>query len=551
MKLFPVAVLLVPFAIPLGVVSAVATAASTTTTDDPAARCAAITALASPDLLIDSPRMEAAAKQRPMLGSGNDLETPAHCVVRGKIAPRTGAGGKPFGIKFELRLPVDWSGRFLFQGGGGLNGFVAAATGHSPPFGNTSPSALQRGFAVVSMDSGHEGGPMDASFAIDQQAKLDYGYVAIGKVTTTAKAIINRFYGRAPDKSYFAGCSNGGREAMMSVQRYPTEFDGAVAGDPAFNATAAITLATHGYRTLAAVAPRDDTGKPVLARALSAAEWSLLSKSILDACDDQDGLRDGMIFNHAACHFDPVALQCGKSRAAGCLSAAKVDALRRVFRGPRAADGSAFVSSWPFDGGVGAPDWQSWRTGYAGADGSINDRQVKLITDARDQYFRYPPRPLPDTGKLDYQQLLAEMSAVGAYSDAHSTELGGFAQRGGKLLLVTGWSDGIFSANDLIRWYEQLDADSRAATKMPAADYARLFLIPGMNHCVGGPSLDDVDTLSALVDWVEKGTAPAAMTARGKAFPGQSRPICAYPASAHYNGDGPTSAATSFSCRIN
>src|SRR5262245_44672639 len=232
---------------------------------------------------------------------------PARCRVDGVIDQRTGAGGKTYGIGFALALPDNWNGRFLFQGGGGLNGNVANPTGAQAA---GEASALARGFAVVTTDTGHKGtGGFDASFMVDQQAALDFYYVAIGRVAPLAKEIIARYYGKPADHSYYVGCSTGGREAMIMSQRYPSYFDGIVSGDPAIRTgNSNLGLAYFGA-TLNGINPK-----------LTDADKKLIVSSIVNSCDEKDGLKDGLIFNTKACTFNPAQIACTGAKTDGCLT---------------------------------------------------------------------------------------------------------------------------------------------------------------------------------------------------------------------------------------
>src|SRR5581483_11359625 len=231
---------------------------------------------------------------------------PAFCRVDGVIDQRTGAEGKPYGIGFALALPDQWNGRFLFQGGGGLNGSVAM------PLGTTAAGdmpGLARGFAVVTTDSGHKGAGFDGSFFRDQEASLDFYYIAIGRVAHLAKQMIASYYGRGADHSYFAGCSTGGREAMIMSQRYPADFDGIVSGDPAMrtgHSNLALGFITARFDQ---IAPKDASGKPDPKKAFSPSDRKLIIDKLLQVCDAKDGLKDGMIFNQRECarDFDPAA----------------------------------------------------------------------------------------------------------------------------------------------------------------------------------------------------------------------------------------------------
>src|ERR1700683_4257331 len=264
---------------------------------------------------------------------------PAYCHVEGVIDKRTGAEGKQYGIGFALALPDQWNGRFLFQGGGGLNGNVA------PPLGLQAAGnqpALARGFAVVTTDTGHKGSVFDGSFFGDQQASLDFYYVAIGRVAQLAKEAIASYYGRAAEHSYFAGCSTGGREAMIMSQRYPEYFDGIVSGDPAIR-TGHSNLAL-GFMT--------GEFQPDPKKFFSDSDRKLIVSSVLQACDAKDGLKDGMIFNSRACEFDPAALVCSGSNTDGCLTRAQADTLKKAFAGPKSARGDAIYPGFPYDAGI-------------------------------------------------------------------------------------------------------------------------------------------------------------------------------------------------------
>src|SRR5580698_5344745 len=239
--------------------------------------------------------------------------TPEFCRVDGTIDPRTGVGGKSYGIGFAIALPANWNGGFLFQGGGGLNGNVARPLG-SQAAGDTP--ALARGFAVVTTDSGHKGAVFDGSFMQDQQAALDFAYAAIGRVTQVAKLIVAEYYGQTAKHSYF---------------------DGVIAGDPAMRAGYSNLADAWVTVALNQIAPKDDAGKPVAARVFSDSDKKLIVNSVLEQCDAADGLKDGMIFNARACHFAPSRLVCKGAKSEGCLSSAQAEAIERGFAGPKNA----------------------------------------------------------------------------------------------------------------------------------------------------------------------------------------------------------------------
>ena len=292
---------------------AVAASSATAQTRRDAAACAALTNLQIPGITLSITKAEWFAEgSSPPAGRGgapNPMKLPAYCRVDGVLDRRTGADGKPYGIGFALALPGDWNGRFLFQGGGGLNGSVqlplgAVAAGTTP--------ALLRGFAVVSTDTGHQGqGAFDASFMQEQQASLDFAYQAVGRIAVLAKQIIAQHYAKAPDRSYFTGCSTGGREAMLMAQRHPTFFDGIISGAPAMR-TAYSGIGDEWVATmLNTAAPKDASGKVDPRTVLSDAQKKGVIDGVLNACDASDGLKDDMIFNTKACRFDPKTLVCG------------------------------------------------------------------------------------------------------------------------------------------------------------------------------------------------------------------------------------------------
>ena len=273
---------------------------------------------------------------------------PAHCRVNGIVDKRTGADGKTYGIRFAVALPDNWTGDFLQQGGGGLNGTVGE------PIGNQAVGdkpALARGFAVASSDTGHQstGGGFDGSFMQDQQAALDFEFVAIGRLTVLAKQIIAAYYGKPPAHSYYVGCSTGGREAMIMSQRYPLYFDGIVVGSPAMR-TGHSNLATRTVTVaLNSVAPKDANGKP--GPALSDSEKKAFIAKLLDACDARDGVKDGMIFDALGCSFTPKDLQCSGAKADGCLSSEQVAAIEKGFAGPKDSRGRQVYAGWFYDTG--------------------------------------------------------------------------------------------------------------------------------------------------------------------------------------------------------
>ena len=483
------------------------------------------------------------------------LAMPAHCMVQGRIGLRTGSDGKTYYTGFELRLPLAWNGRLVFQGGGGNDGVVRAAVGE--PAGNAGPAAvlgtsgLYTGSAVVTTDAGHQ--QTDASFGLDPQARIDHAYASYDKVTVAAKSIIGQAYGRGPGRSYFVGCSGGGRQALLFPQRFPAYFDGVAATAPAIKvAKEASVAAIWDVLTYNAIAPKDASGNPILSQALSTTDMALLSNAILARCDTLDGAADGLIHaNPSACSFDPVVLQCSGAKTDACLSAAQVTALKKDFGGPRNSAGQPLYASWPWDAGVRGADWRNWRLGTS-TTAVPNARDVTLMTDAIRNEFFTPPDPTFNYLKFDFDTDPARMDAYAAIYHTTSTDVAAFRARGGRMMIVHGTSDPIFSANDSIDYYEKLAAANGGSAS--TRDFARLYLVPGMNHCAnsGGPATDLYDALTPLMNWVENGVAPDRIVARAGAaapWPGRTRPLCPYPQQARYDGTGSLEDAASFTCR--
>lgn len=467
---------------------------------------------------------------------------PAHCLLNGQMNPRVGEDGKNYHTGFQLRLPLDWNGRFLFQGGGGNDGAVQAAvggvTGH--------PAALARGFAVASTDGGHQGG--GASFRLDTQARIDHAYAAYVRVTEAAKSLIVQAYARPADRAYFMGCSGGGRQAMVFPQRFPTHFDGIVATAPAMRAAReASVAAVWSVKAYLAAAPLNTAGQPILSRALSNADQALLAQAALQRCDALDGLADGIIAaTPAACSVDPAQLQCPGAKTDGCLSAEQVQAVQADFSGPRNAAGEALYVPFPWDAGVAASGWRSWKLGSSQT-ATPNATHATLMGGNIGYQFT-PPDPAFQYLSFDFDADYPRLQEQATLLNTTSVDVDAFALRGGKMLLAHGVSDPVFSAHDTMRYVDEL----RQRWGGQADAIGRLFLVPGMNHCSGGPATDRYDALDALVRWVEQGRAPDSLLASAgpaSPWPGRTRPLCPYPRVATYKGQGDPEQAASFECR--
>jgi feruloyl esterase len=459
-------------------------------------------------------------------GAPSSGPLPAHCRVDGVINRRKGADGEEFGIRFAVALPEKeaWNGDFMMQGGGGGNGVVAYPMGASY---TGEKSALLRGFAVASTDTGHKAkmGPFDFSFMRDQQAYLDFAYLANAEVAGVAKKIIAQYYAKPAAYSYFVGCSTGGREGMILSQRFPTVFNGIVSGDPAMR-TGLSNLAIGKWIPVAynQAAPKDASGKPLIEKFLSEGDRKLFMDALMNRCDARDGVADGMISDPLGCDFDPAVLACKNGQSDACIAPEKIAAIKKAFAGPKNLYGTQVYPGFLYDTGIA-------QTGPVpgllalGAQGLFGPYPAATEIDV-DKEAQHASDPLVEPG---------------------STNLSTFSASGGKILFFHGDSDPWFSPLDTLEYYKSLAARNGGSDKV--AEWSRMFLVPGMCHCGGGPALDQFDMLSAVVNWVEKGIAPDSVIATGKAFPGRSRPLCAYPKHAQYAGQGDPNDAHSFTCQ--
>jgi pimeloyl-ACP methyl ester carboxylesterase len=500
----------------------------------PTRACASLTSLQLPETTISNSE-PVAAKPKPATPPAGpayamnlvDVALPPYCLASGEIDRHTGPDGKSYGIGFALALPDKWNGRFLFQGGGGLDGVVR------PPLGTQAAGdepALARGFSVVSMDSGHESkGFFDVSFNVDQESSLDFAYIALGKVTTVAKEIIAKYYGESAKHSYFVGCSTGGRQAMLASQRYPLQFDGIVSGDPAMRTGYTQIASAWNAAAFNRAAPKDAQGQPIPGETFSDSDRKLLTDSILNECDAKDGLKDGMIFDFQGCHYNPDVLTCKGAKTDACLSPAQVTALQKVFAGPRDSQGIDPYVGRPYDSGIAI-----FMPGTFGT----------VLPQSRPGIFGRPN--LSMSVDVDALERRAASDPVETLTDTTWTNLSTFKGHGGKVIFYHGLSDPAFSPYDTLRYYNEMAKANGGAEQV--RNWSRIFLVPGMNHCAGGPSLDRFDALGAVVKWVEQGTAPDSIVATGKYFPGRSRPLCAYPKHAQYKGSGDPQDAANFVC---
>ena len=392
---------------------------------------------------------------------------------------------------------------------------------------------------MVTQDAGHKG--MDASFGDDQQARIDMIYRSYERVTAVAKQLLGAYYGKPADHSYFMGCSEGGREALLVSQRQPLDYDGVVAGDPGF--LLGSSFSGTSYRmTIASISPKDANGAPDYAKAFSASDLKLIADTIIGECDSRDGLKDGLIDNPTACRPNLERLICKSGKKTDtCLTKPQVKALRTVFDGGQpSGDRGQLTRGYFYDTGVGLPAWKGKLAGPG-------DLQLKGVSSTAG-LFLTPYDPNYDASTMDFAREGQRFQEVGDLNRTDGVMLSSFKLHGGKLLIYTGLADQAFSAKDLLAYFQRLGQANSGAAQ--TRDFARLFLIPGMTHCQGGLSLDEFDPLQAVVDWVENSKPPEQLTATGKAFPGRSRPICAFPGETRYNGTGSIEDAANFSCRL-
>jgi hypothetical protein len=474
---------------------------------------------------------------------GKDPPTPVavkapFCRVQGVIKPSDDSD-----ISFEVWLPPQsaWNGKYGAIGNGGFAGSLILPS---------MAWRLEEGYAVSGTDTGHSGGSLDAAWAIGHPEKIaDFGWRAIHETAGASKAVIDAYYGKAASRSYFAGCSDGGREALMAAQRFPKDFDGIVAGAPANYWTNLMTNAAATMRAL------NKAGAW-----LSPDDLALVSEAAQKACPSADGYLD----DPGSCRFDPSTLVCKSGQSQRCLTDAQLDGLKAIYAGTKDADGKLINRGYPVGGEAGPVAWSLWITGTdpkrtAGSlmSGFSSGYFANMVFDKRGW------RPSDGSVPGDWSASQKTSEAL----DAANPDLSAFKAAGGKLIQYHGWSDAAIPATSSIDYYKAV-ADRMGGMDQVQSFY-RLFLAPGMMHCglgsgpgaVGGvfgqPSPDHDpkhDVLAALARWVEKGEAPETIIATrykdddpGKGVAAQ-RPWCAYPTVALFSGKGEHSDAANFTC---
>lgn len=512
--------------------------------------------------------------------TANGVPLPDHCQIQGVINKRIGTDGYPYGDMFEVRLPTPaaWNGRFMFQGGGGTEGAVPPATGTA---GTLSPT-LAHGWAVASQDGGHESStlPNPNEFYLEAQATIDQAYHSIDVVTQTAKFLIKTYYREGPDRSYFVGCSTGGRQGMVFSQHFPSYYDGIIAGDPVYDLEA-ITLAEDwSVQHIEAITPqpiaKTPSGLPILYPAFPVSDQQLFQKALLQACDGLDGAVDGVIDNGRACRakFDPATyvfsdtgqpLQCTGAKTASCLSPAQIGAIKEINQGARNSAGQMLrvpagatahdhadntILGYPYDGGYLLP------TGLVG-------RKIGTPTSPPSDFalglamipyaWLSPPNPSFDPLTFNFDSDVAGLNAtIPTVTYSTSLDISQFRLHGGKIIWYHGLSDPGPPVTGTINYYNEMAAQNGGVEA--AQRFSRLYLIPNMGHCGGGPATDQFDMLTPLVNWVERGEAPHAVIASGTNFLSapttRSRPLCPYPEAVRYTGPagGDLGNASNYSC---
>lgn len=462
------------------------------------------------------------------------LAPEGHCRVEGVVAPAN---------RFEVWLPTTgWNGKFQGVGNGGLGGYVNVF-GMGP--------ALRRGYATAGTDAGHGGGPFDGTWALGRPDLLvDFAHRGVHEATRAAKAIVEAFYGVPPVRSYFVGCSTGGRQGLIEAQRYPEDYDGIVVGAPA----AFFTHLAAGSNWVSQ-ALQEDPASIIPARKLPH-----LASAVLAACDARDGLVDGLVGDPRRCRFDPARLRCRGADADTCLTAAQVRGLKKVYRGPRTSSGKRIFPGHPPGGEVGSgsepgpagePALGGWEVWIAGEAPGLQN----LIQDAFFKYLVFED-PAWDWRGFDFDRDVRPTDAkLAALLNGTDPDLEPFAARGGKIVMYHGWSDPGITPLATIDYWERVAARTRRRARHDGArgsvdDFLRLFLAPGMQHCAGGPGPNTFDAVGALERWVEQGVAPDRIVAahRTGGVVDRTRPLCPHPLVARWDGVGSPDDAASFSC---
>ena len=468
--------------------------------------CAQLMALQLPDVKIT----EAVAVPAATAGAIRA----AHCRVNGVVGRE---------IRFSLLLPETWNRKFMMGGGGGFVGGID----------NQARGSVNAGYATVGTDTGHQGTVTTAGWALnDLERQLNFGHLAVHRVAEVSKAILRAHYGSTETRSYFNGCSNGGRQALMEAQRYPDDFDGLVAGAPANDF---VGIGAQFIKDMQAAFPDPrNVSTPLFANET----LKSVEAQIVDRCDAIDGARDGLMEDPRQCRVDVSAL-------AGLTDVQKA-ALKAIYGETRNRDGVIYPAQ-PFGGEGETAGWPAWIVG-------VNPMMItaQRAPSARfafgTEMFKYFifANPEWDYSRYDFTTFRKDSAQAASMLNATDPDLDAFKAKGRKLVIWHGWSDPALTAFGSIKYHDQVTARDPMAR-----DYLRMFMMPGVLHCAGGPGPDTVDWASVIDEWVEKGQAPARIVARKLAAGGavtRTRPLCAYPQRAVYNGTGSIDDEKSFSC---
>ena len=501
----------------------------------PAMDCKNLAGMKLPQTTIVSAELvEAGAFKAPGGDPLPDLK--AFCRVAGIIKPSSDSD-----IKFEVWLPATgWNGRLW----GSSNGGFAGDMPYESSGGGSLGAEVAEGYAAVGTDTGHQGGPTDASWAIGHPEKvIDYGYRAIHETTVRAKAIVAAFYGRKATHAYFTGGSNGGRQALIEAQRYPDDYDGIIAGAPVIDYT-------HVFAGLAVI-DFVSFGVGEKAGYLPPGKLPTIEAAALAACDNVDGIKDGVIDDPRRCSFDPSALLCQGPETDKCLTQPQLSALRTIYSG-QALPGGATLPGYSAGAETG---WDGWITGSPQAESFFHKFATGYFGDLVfgdpkwDFHSFDPDRDI----RMADQKLAPIMNAT-------DPDLKKFVAHGGKLILYHGWADQVIPPLATVNYYERL---REMLGQKVSAGSVRLFMVPGLLHIFGGPGPNSFGQFAAgagdpntkigaaLQRWVEEGTAPERIIATKRKSNGdvlRTRPLCAYPNVAHYRGAGSTDDAASFEC---
>ena len=445
------------------------------------------------------------------VGGATPVKVPAFCRVRVVARPVNDSE-----IHIELWLPVAaaWNGKFEGTGNGGFSSAMSYGT---------MAVALTNGYATAGSDTGHEGG--DLSFGVGHSEKInDWAYRAIHVMTDTAKLIIRDYYQYLPRYSYFNGCSTGGHQALSEAQRFPADYDGIVAGDPGNNRVHLITGFLWSWEAI-----HKDAENP-----LSAKKLPMITKAVMEACDALDGLKDGILDDPRRCKFDPSSLLCKGAENDTCLTASQVQSVKKVYGGARnPRTGEQIFAGW-----VRGTE-TSWTTYF-----------VEPAEARRNEFWRLWifSDPRWDWRTFDFDHDLAYADEKMAVVNANDANLKPFKARNGKLVMYHGWADSDVPPEDGIRYYEAVERAMGGRNQ--TQDFARLFMVPGMGHCGGGPGPNVFDALGAVDQWVEHGTAPDKIMASHvrNGVTDRTRWLCPYPQVAKWNGAGNSNDAGNFAC---